>query len=118
MDLYMRCYPPREHRVHCACAFHLHRVLLCFHLHVHSGELCTLRFTEPPCILSRAPYMGPHVILYNNITCIDPCVLIGVRGSRIGHVNNTPVVSYQNLILSVLSESPMPFICPYCTLTH
>ncbi|KAJ6832044.1 putative basic proline-rich protein-like [Iris pallida] len=63
-------------------------------------------------------YGPPCDILYNNITCIDPCVLIGVRGSRIGHVNNTPVVSYQNLILSVLSESPMPFICPYCTLTH
>ncbi|KAJ6790741.1 hypothetical protein M6B38_247820 [Iris pallida] len=31
-------------------------------LHVHSCESCTLMFTEPPCILSRAPYMGPHVI--------------------------------------------------------
>ncbi|KAJ6848716.1 hypothetical protein M6B38_275865 [Iris pallida] len=52
-----------------------------FTIHVHSCESCTIMFTEPSCILSCAPFHGPpYDIMYNNITCLDPCVLIGENG--------------------------------------
>ncbi|KAJ6839143.1 hypothetical protein M6B38_316720 [Iris pallida] len=33
-----------------------------FAIHVYFCESCTLMFTEPSCIVSCAPFHGPHVI--------------------------------------------------------
>ncbi|KAJ6839144.1 hypothetical protein M6B38_316725 [Iris pallida] len=65
-----------------------------FTIYVYSCESCTLMFTEPSCIISCAPFHGPPCdIMYNNITCLDPCVLIRENGeSASSHVNNSIVV--------------------------
>ncbi|KAJ6809485.1 leucine-rich repeat extensin-like protein 3 [Iris pallida] len=80
MDLYMRCYPPREHRVHCACAFHLHHVLLCFHYMCTPVNLVLSCSRSPMYTIMCTLYGPPCDILCNNITCLDPCVLIGDTG--------------------------------------
>ncbi|KAJ6825589.1 hypothetical protein M6B38_377120 [Iris pallida] len=80
MELYMRCYPPRKHRVHCACAFHLHRILLCFHYMCIPVNLVLSCSRSPHVYYHVHPIWAPCDILCNNITCLDPCVLIGDTG--------------------------------------
>ncbi|KAJ6836991.1 hypothetical protein M6B38_323990 [Iris pallida] len=81
MDLFMRCYPPREHRVHC---------VMCVSLSSCTPVLLPYMYTLVNLVLSCSQslmytimctlYGPPCDIMYNNITCLDPCVLIGETG--------------------------------------
>ncbi|KAJ6848717.1 hypothetical protein M6B38_275870 [Iris pallida] len=94
MDHFMRCYPPREHRVHCVICVSLSSCTPVLSPYMYTPVNHVLSCSRSPmytimCTLSWAPCD----ILYNNITCLDPCILIGKKwGSASSHVNNSIVV--------------------------